>query len=392
MVNIATAENALKTLYLGVLAEQLNTGVNPLLAKIEKTSADVWGKEVKKLAPYGLNGGVGAGSETGALPVAGENNYAVFTLPLKNFYGKIEISDKAVRASETSAGAFVNLLNAEMEGLLKASKFNFGRMLFGDGSGVLATLSAAGSLSGEVPVDSVRYITEGMTVDFVQPNGQYTSGWKGSRVLSTNRVGNSFTVMPYDPSTSAVPPVGSKVVVQNSYGNELTGLEAVFGASPSIYGLARANYRFLNPYNKSLGRSLEPSDIQEAVDYVEEQAGGTVDIIVSSYDVRRAYADCLALNRTNLDYMTLDGGYKAISYGGIPFVADRFVADGSLYALNSADFKLHQLCDWRWLEGESGNVLRQIPDKAVYTATLVKYADLLCERPMGQAKIHGITA
>ena len=68
MVTISSAENALKTLYLGVLAEQLNVGVNPLLAKIGQTSADVWGKEVVKLAPYGVNGGVGSGTESGDLP------------------------------------------------------------------------------------------------------------------------------------------------------------------------------------------------------------------------------------------------------------------------------------------------------------------------------------
>ena len=115
-------------------------------------------------------------------------------------------------------------------------------------------------------------------------------------------------------------------------------------------------------------------------------AGGTIDFIVSSYDVRRRYIDYLALNRTNLDYMNLDGGYKAISYSGIPFVADRFVDNDTMYLLNTSDFKLHQLCDWRWIEGEGGTVLHQVANKAVYTATLVKYCDLLCERPCGQYK------
>ncbi len=32
MVTISSAENALKTLYLGVVSDQLNTKVNPLLA------------------------------------------------------------------------------------------------------------------------------------------------------------------------------------------------------------------------------------------------------------------------------------------------------------------------------------------------------------------------
>ena len=37
MVTISTADKALKTFYLGVLADQLNVGVNPLLAKIGQT-------------------------------------------------------------------------------------------------------------------------------------------------------------------------------------------------------------------------------------------------------------------------------------------------------------------------------------------------------------------
>ena len=51
MVTLKSAENALKTLYLGVVSDQLNTKANPLLAAIEQTSSDVWGKEIRKLAP-----------------------------------------------------------------------------------------------------------------------------------------------------------------------------------------------------------------------------------------------------------------------------------------------------------------------------------------------------
>ena len=119
MVTLSNANSALKTYYLGVLANQLNVGINPFLAKIEQTTADVWGKEIKKLVPYGINGGVGSGSETSNLPAVGGNNYTEFTLALKNLYGQIEITDKAIRASQNSVGAFVNLLNAEMEGLIK---------------------------------------------------------------------------------------------------------------------------------------------------------------------------------------------------------------------------------------------------------------------------------
>ena len=80
-----------------------------------------------------------------------------------------------------------------------------------------------------------------------------------------------------------------------------------------------------------------------------------------------------------------------MSYNGIPVVSDRFIADDTMYLLNTKDFTLHQLCDWQWLEGEDGRIIRQTTGYPVYTATLVKYADLICDRPAGQAKLSGIT-
>ncbi len=384
MVTISSAENALKTLYLGVLAEQLNVGVNPLLAKIGQTSADVWGKEVVKLAPYGVNGGVGSGTESGDLPGCAGNNYAQFKLTLKNFYGNIEISDKAIRASANSAGAFVNLLNSEMEGLLKSSKFNFGRMLYGDGSGLIAkTVGNTSSSTNVLTVDSVKNLMEGMVIDVYDTSDMIVSNLTGVRIISIDRAKKEITL---SASASSVLGEGYKIYVQNSKDNELTGLEAIFGTA-NLYGLDRSDYSFLNPYKVTDTTGVSTEAIQAAIDSIEEVAGGTIDFIVSSYKVRRAYIEYLSLNRTNLDYMNLDGGFKALSYSGIPFVADRFVDDKTMYLLNTSDFKLHQLCDWRWIEGEGGTVLHQVANKAVYTATLVKYADLLCERPMGQAKI-----
>ena len=49
MVTLTTADNALKEVYLGVVSEQLNTSINPLLSKIKQTTSDVWGKEIRKL-------------------------------------------------------------------------------------------------------------------------------------------------------------------------------------------------------------------------------------------------------------------------------------------------------------------------------------------------------
>ena len=385
MVTLKSAENALKTLYLGVVSDQLNTNINPLFAKINQTTSDVWGKEIRKLAPFGLNGGIGAGTEDGELPTPAGNNYAQFVLTLKNLYGTIEISDKAIRASENNAGAFVNLLNAEMEGLLKASKFNFGRMLFGDGSGVLATTDEEISAQS-VRVDSVKNLMEGMVVDFVKSNSVIGSA-KGLRITSVDR---NNKIVTFHTSFSGVS-VGDVITVQGSFQNEITGLKAIFSESDRLYGLSRAENQWMTPFSfMAENGKLDEVQMQKAIDMLDEVAGSTADFIVCSSGVKRAYQEYLSTNRTNVDIMNLAGGYKAMSYNGIPVVSDRFAPEGTMYLLNTSEFNLHQLCDWRWLEGDDGRVIKQQPNKPVYNATLVKYADLICDKPIGQAVITGI--
>lgn len=385
MVNLETADKALKSVYLGVVTEQLNTAVNPLLTKIEQTSSDVWGKDIIKLVSYGLNGGVGAGDETGSLPMAAGNNYAQYKVELKNLYGSIEISDKAIRASQSNVGAFVNLLNAEMEGLLKASKYNLGRMLYGDGNGVLAMVAtASATATTSITLSSVKKVAIGMVIDIFNKDGEKILAQ--ARIIDVDRIAKIIKI---DKQVSAVSTT-DYITIQNSKGFELTGLGAIFGTN-DIYGLARANNTWLNPYKKDLNNAaLDMGTIQEAIDYIDETTGSAVNFITCAYDVKKAYIKNLSANRLNVDYMTLDGGFKALSYSGIPFVSDKFIEDGEMYLLNTDDFKMHQLCDWRWLEGDNGNVIKQKLGNPTYTATLVKYADIVCDRPCGQAKLSGI--
>ena len=388
MVTMTSADKALKTLYLGAITEQLNTEVNPLLAKIKQSTADVWGKEIRRVARYGINGGIGAGSETGDLPKAEGNHFEQFVCSLKNLYGTIEISDKAMRASANDAGAFVNLLNDEMDGLLKASAFNFGRMLYGDGSGVLAKVSAA-SVGNTISCDSVKNFAVGMIVG-VFTNDGVDLGLGMRRVTDVDRENNKITVDGKAFETDDVD-AGCTIHMQGSVDNEITGLGAIFKSTGNIYGLSRATHKWLVPYMKTDVGSITETVIQKAIDYLDETAGSRVNFIVCSSGVKRAFQKHLATYKRNVDVMNLEGGYKALSYNGIPIVSDRFCPAGTMYLLNTDDFTLHQLCDWKWLEGEDGKILKQNAGKPTYTATLVKYADLICAKPCGQAMLSGIT-
>ncbi len=386
MVTMSSADKALKSLYLGVVTEQLNTGINPFLAKINKSSSDVWGKEIRKVAQYGINGGIGAGSEEGDLPTASGNNYEQFVLTLKNLYGKIEISDKAVRASENNVGAFVNLLNAEMEGLINASTYNFGRMLFGDGSGIIGQIEMVDGRN--LYLNNIKSVIEGMLVDVCAINGEKILS--SVKISNVNRILGCINLQLSDEEFSKIESGNAFLSVQGSRNQEITGLGAIFKETGSIYGLDRSTHTWLIPYMVKNVGDISELDIQKAIDYLEENAGSKVDMIICSSGVKRAFQKHLSTYKRNVDVMELAGGYKAISYNGIPIVSDKFCPTGTMYLLNSKDFTLHQLCDWEWLEGEDGRILKQNPGKPTYSATLVKYADLICSKPCGQAMLSGI--
>lgn len=384
---LANAENALKTYYLDAISSQLNDYVNPFFAAIEKSTNDVWGKEVKKLAVSGINGGIGAGSEDGTLPQSDTNKYIQLTSTLKNLYGVIEISDKAIRASENNAGAFVSLLNSEMEGLIKASKINFSRMLFGDSTGQLARI--LGAEMDSVRVDSITNLIEGMKVHIGYEGGEILEELGLRTILEVDRVSSTIKITG---SISEFNEVNSDLYfyIQNSGDKELTGLEEIFNLNKPLYGLNREGNSILKPYIGTLTAAITEEDIQKVLDEIEIRTGSPVNFIICSHQVKRTLQKLFSQNRSNVDNVELAGGYKTMSYSGIPIVADRFCKEGTMYFLNTKDFALHQLCDWEWLSGDDGKILKQVPGKPIYTATLVKYAELMCSCPAGQGVLYNV--
>ena len=381
MITLSEAENALKNIYLGTMSNLLNTTANPLLAKIEQTQADVYGNEIRTAVRWGINGGVGAGDEDGDLPVASGNKYLQFTSTLKNLYGQISISDKAIRAGREGMGAFTDLLNAEITGLMEASKFNLARMLYGDGTGFLTSVTAV--TDGVLTVQDTNNLIEGMLVDVYSTSAGVDK--VAAKIVSIDRTEKKVTL-----SVAPTVTVGY-LYNQSSKNKEITGIKSIFATGGNLYGVPRSSIASLLPYTKSSTGTLDDVKIQEVIDRVENFANCTVDFIAMSQIAKYSYLDFLSSYKRNVDYMTTDTGFKAISFGGVPMVFERFVDSGTVYVMDTSTLKLHQLCDWRFLETENGNILRQAQDKPVYTATLVKYCDLICAKPNGLARLTGVT-
>ncbi len=386
-VTMKTADKVLKTAYLDVVSEYLDYNTNPFLAKIKKTTDNVWGKEIKKIIKLGINGGVGAGTEDGELPTAYSNMYYEFKINLKNLYGTIEISDKAIRASENKSGAITNILNEELQGLMKAANFNFSRMLFGNGTGKLAKVLSTNNTCF-VP-DKPYNLIEGMVIQFYNSYDELLFDGKTFKIHKIDRNDNKVYIGAIIEASAF--DEGSYVALVNGVGNELTGLSALFDPEVlELYGLNKTTYASLFPVVKTNAGDISENLIQSQIDELEDNFGGKINFILCSSGVKRALMNHLSTYKRNVETMELQGGFKSISFNGIPVVSDRFCPPGTMYLLNTDDFAIHQLCDWQWIEGEDGRILKQLDNKPVYRATLVKYAELLCSRPWAQKAITGI--
>ena len=393
MINLTTANNALKTVYLDVLDNLLNTATNPLFSRIKQSSEGVYGKEVRVMAPYGLSGGITATSETGELPRVGNNNYVAFTAELKNLYGRIEISDKAVRASQNSAGAFVNLLNDEMEGLIKASALNLSRMLYGYGSGLITEIVSVSEDGKTIEVKSTNALMEGMIVDVVD-TAELKVIDTHTQILITgvDRVKKKVIVDKPLNTVEYINEGGFFFTNQGSYNNEILGLDAIFrGDVTTLYGVPKGTNPFMKGRLTEKYGDFNEMSILQKIDEAEESTNVKVNFMSTTSAVRRKYQSILLESGRNIQTVDLGNGFKAIDFYGIPMVTDRFVPESELFILDTDKFTLHQMCDWEWMADDGGNVLSKKDNYPVYTATLVKYAELICHCPNGQTLLRGIT-
>ena len=394
-LTIAAVSEALKLNYLASFRYQLNDEASRFLAEVERDSEHVVGKEIVMALRYGRSGGIGNRNDDGTLPTPNARKTKQAKWETKNIFARFRISEKVIAASSNNLGAFANLLEQEIEDIQTDTKLNLSRQVLGDGTGVLATASAAAHADGvvTVTVDDTLYLAEGMIVDIVKvADGAVrhadTTAVEITAVLSDTQ----FTYA----GTENVPQNTDLVVVAGSYGKEMTGLDAVIAENTSLYGIDRseAKYKWLNGRLKSVNGEISDVEIQYAIDEVERTTGSKINFLMASYGVRRAYQNLLQAMKQFPNTLELKGGFKTMTYSGgdqpIPFVADKYVKSGRLYCLDLNDWKMYEMSDWKFLDRE-GSVLVRVANKAMWEGTLFKFCDLGCQRPRGQFLLYGIT-
>ncbi len=397
MITIATAENALRNIYLDTVLNDINKKTNPFLTMVEENARTASGKNAKFSIRYG-QASVGAGTETGDLPVSGHEKSIELSVPLKNLYGTFQISDKALKAASLDPNAFASLLGGEMQNLVSAAQSNLTSMLYGNGLKLLAVFDSSdfqgtgrkvikvgSKYIGNFAKDMHLQVFNGAGIAVTDPAGDNlvdsVNVAAGTITLSDGLLANKadrYYIYDYEDDKTNMNGIDS-VFLQNLYGVNIID-------NPEI---APCNYRD----NATTLSVLDEDVALEFLDEYEEHCQGmAADIILTHPRVRKAIFESLKNTRSNIATAELAGGFHGFTFNGIPMYSDVKCKAGNLYALNSKSFAMHQLCDWTWLSNEDGSILKQLPGKATYMATLVKYADLICDKPFLQGRCSNFSA
>ena len=382
--NLITFEKALKENYLPAWRNQLGTEPSALLGKIKKPTLK--SNKIVASAPVGLSGGFGYGAEGQATPAAGGVRVERFETTAKDMYVNVVISEKAVKLTG-SGGAMANALDTEVKGAYETAKWNIGRSLFGNGTGILTTISALTSAGNTITVADTAYLKEGLIIDIYETGGM-TPAVAGRRLLSVDRANNTITI-----GGEAVTVEAGFITVQNSYGREITGLGAIFDDSiTSLYGVSKELNPFLKPIVHDGGNDIDDGIITKALRQAKNDKNSNIDMILCGDDAYDNYVNYLRVNNIRVEELshTIQGGFKAIQFifGNkvVDIVNESFVPAKEMWGVETGCLELHSL-DWNFAELQNGGIFNLMENQSCYRALLANYGDLICTNPGGCVRI-----
>lgn len=402
--NLTNFDEALKIDYLPVIREQLNNS-SVLLTKVRRNERDVSGKRWQTVAHYGRNSGVGTTSDGGSLPTAGHQSYKNPYGTLSYQYGRIQVSGPAMAASRNDKGSIVRALESEMKGTTNDLKQEVNYQLNNDGTSIRAYVNGDPSTGTTLTVDTpgTNYLYDGMVIDILGNDDGDGATNDADVTISTVDSTTEVTVSAAldaaiddnDYVVRANSTDGAGVLASDSY--EMMGLKGIIDDSTyvtTLHNLSRSSYAWWNcsthdnDDNSGTNRDLTLDLIQDSITAVEKN-GGKTNLILSSHDLRDSYASLVVADKRHVNTLDLDGGFKALEYNGIPWVADKDVYPNTVFFVDTEHLQIMQMGDWDWMD-KDGAVLSRVSGYDAYEAVLYWYADLTTDKPRAHSFLRDV--
>lgn len=401
--DMLTVENILKEEYLDYFNNNITVDPSPLLEMIKKTTlgADT-GRFGSRL---GIGGGFGMSAERQDTPDAHGNLYKKFQYNSKDAYVDVQISEKTFRLGQSNRAIMKDAVQDEIDASYEAAKWNVSRMLYGDGTGKLCKVTAAGTGTvdgktvAKLTVDDTKNLIEGIAVD-VYANSQ-TSPSEGNSGLQIVAIDydNKYVYLDNTITTASLTFTDGFLTVQNSYNREITGLKSIFDSSvTSIYGVTKAGNLWVMPHTADANHDIDDTKITDAVAWARDKKNTKINLLMCGEDAFRAYEYYMKENNSNVNIIGkrkfIGGatGYEVLCGNQVvTIVRERFVPAAKMWGVDTNLFELRQT-GWDFVTQRDGGIFTLMEHSSVHRALLANYMELICKNPGGCIEITNCNA
>ena len=414
---LSTVDAILKDDYKEYL-DNLNNA-NFILSQVETRKDTVQGRIARHAVHLGRSSGVGARAENGTLPTAGNQAFATVPVPVRYVYGRIQLSGPTIKQAVTDRGAFIDALDAEMEGIKNDAMKDVNRQLWGTSNGVIAqcgTTTAATTvvLASTTGTTALRqlFFDGGMVVDI-------------GTVASPTTVASARTISSVDETNKTIAISGAAVTTSSSHfvfrsgaggassntgqpGDgqvELTGLQTIVDDSAVLHTINPSSQPKWKAYvnsNSGTNRSITETLITGSIMKTLTNSGKKPSLLVSAEGVNLAISNLLLSLKRNMEQTSLKGGYAGIQFyspsvsgkgdeAPTALYADFDCPNNRLYGINPDVLVYHQVGDGFQFMDLDGAVMNRKPDTDAYEATLYAYGELACKQRNAHFVIKDIT-
>jgi len=390
----------LKNVYGTGLTNQFNDEVTtynqfPKSDRTPRGNGYVFG--VRKGRPQGI--GSRADGQPLPSPLAGKYDNA--TIVPKYHYGVLRTSGPAIEAAKGDMAAFMDSLAGEIESIYDGMVVDLNRQCWGDGSGAMATMSAAvtATTTGTYNVTcdndvGTRYLQEGMVVDFYESGGALDVSAAAQRIVSINPVTNVITMEavaqtyradhPLATVTSNAAAAGAiasaSVIVRSGVRDvayatsdtptEMVGMQGIYDDGTLLDSYQNINADN-NPFwranmmkNAGTNRELTMDLMLKAIDLTRLRSGKSANTIRCGLGQRRKYANLL-LPDVRFSPGELKGGYETLTFAGgdgtVQIVVDPVARPNAMYFEVKGTIQKYEMTPLGW-----GNLDQQMHQRAGY--------------------------
>ena len=311
----------------------------------------------------------------------GQQGYSAARIGLKYLYGSVRLSGQTMELADSNAQAFASVLDQEMDGLKDDLLKDQNRQVYGEGTGAVATVSAAGAATNTFTVSWANWLQLGMQVDIVDgttlSNANPTIKAANRQVTAIDVAAKTVT---FDGAT-VTPAVNDIIVRTGNVNREWAGFGVIIknsGTFQNVDPTIEPTWKAEVDSNGGTNRALSEGLMLLMADRIRTN-GGKVTAMFSNLGVRRAYFNLLSQQRRFTNTTSFEGGFNGLAFttdqGDIPFVVDVDAPPNRIYFVNEKEITLYREKDWSFMDRD-GSKFARVAGYDAYDATMYQYSNL----------------